>query len=216
MKKQIALITALCLALVSLPAQGEAPPTPIPGYTLRESSGELIVFAIRSLKANIVGYLTPNDANDVHVLSVDGEWCYISFPSTYGTGYGYVPLSYFELAATPTNAPYTDTQPAIQAGTPAWVINAAEGYRLNLRAEPAATSKSLGKYFTGTPVILTGNVTSGYAQVRRRKRRKGGHLQRVSNASKNSGQLHTPQAARRSPLTAICSTRPLSSSINSA
>ena len=55
MKKQIALITALCLALVSLPAQGEAPPTPIPGYTLRESSGALIVFAIRSLKAIIVG-----------------------------------------------------------------------------------------------------------------------------------------------------------------
>ncbi len=165
MKKRIALITALCLTLVSIPALSEAPPTAIPGYTLRESSDELIVYAIRSLKANIVGYLTPNDANDVHVLSVEGEWCYISFPSTYGTGYGYVPLSYFDLAATPTNAPSTDTQPAIQGGTPAWVINTAEGYRLNLRAEPVATSKSLGKYFTGTPVILTGNVTNGYAQV---------------------------------------------------
>jgi len=44
---------------------------------------------------------------------------------------------------------------------------------------------------------------------------KQGQLQASSKASKNSGQLHTPQAARLSFLTAICSTSPLSISIRS-
>ncbi len=162
MRKVLLLILALCL---SAPALAESFPTstPPPGYTLRESADEIRVFATRSTKANIVGYIIPGGSQEVQVLSVIGDWCYVSFTSVYGTSYGYIPLSCFEKAAKPTPTP----TPAVNwpAGTPAWVSNAQEGYRLNLRTEPTWTATSLGKYYTGTQVILTGHAESGFLQV---------------------------------------------------
>lgn len=165
MEKFFALIIALCLFFLTLAAFGESAPTPISGYTLRESENDVIVFATRSLKANIAGYLKHEESHHVQVLSVDGDWCYISFPSTYGTGYGYVPLSYFDFTVKATPVPTANFQPVYPGGTSAWVVNADEGYRLNLHEEPAATSKSLGKYFTGTPMVLTGNAKDGFVQA---------------------------------------------------
>ena len=165
MKKILALMMAFWLT-ASFPAAADVSPeattTPLPGYSLRRTDETLTVFATRSVKANIAGRIQW-DTQDVYVLKVQGEWCYITFPASYGTGYGYLPLSCFDVApkATPTPAPY----PEFAVGAEAWVLNSGEGYRLNLRDEPSATAKSLGKYYTGTPVTLTGKVTDGYAQA---------------------------------------------------
>lgn len=167
MKKLLALLTALCLLAASLPALADASPlatpTPLPGYTLRPSEEDIWVFATRSSKANIVGYITEENRADVYALEVQGDWCHISFPAAYGTGYGYVPLSCFDVPvkATATPVPY----PEFAVGASAWVCNSGAGYRLNLRAEPSPSAKSLGKYYTGTPVTLTGQVVNDFAQV---------------------------------------------------
>lgn len=165
MRRTMALSTALCLLLLSPPASADiAPaPTPLPGYTLRASPEEIRVFATRSMKANIVGYITPGDSQEVRVLSVSDDWCYIEFTSAYGVSYGYVPLSSFDVAPKPTPTPVPG--PSYEAGTPAWIQNRGDGYRLNLREEPSSSSKSIGKYYTGTPVTLTGQVKDGFAQV---------------------------------------------------
>ena len=165
MKKILALLTALMLT-AALPAAADISPqataTPLPGYSLRQTDETLTVFATRSLKANIAGRIHW-DTPDVHVLEVQGDWCYVSFPASYGTGYGYLPLSCFDVAPkpTPTPAPY----PEFAAGTEAWILNSGEGYRLNLRDKPTYAARSLGKYYTGTPVTLTGKVEDGFAQV---------------------------------------------------
>lgn len=165
MKKILALLTALMLT-AALPAAADISPqataTPLPGYSLRQTDETLTVFATRSVKANIAGRIQW-DTPDVYVLEVQGDWCYVSFPASYGTGYGYLPLSCFDVAPkpTPTPAPY----PEFAAGTEAWILNSGEGYRLNLRDKPAYAARSLGKYYTGTPVTLTGKVEDGFAQV---------------------------------------------------
>lgn len=167
MRSFFALLTALCLLLFGLPATAESPPTPtpLPGHTLRPTEEEVRVFANPNMKANIVGYLLPDGGQEVNVLSVTGDWCYISFTATYGTGYGYVPLSCFDALPAATATPAPDEAVSYDGGTQAWVVNLQEGYRLNLREEPAATAKSLGKYYTGAPAVLTGNVRDGFAQV---------------------------------------------------
>ncbi len=165
MRKFLPLLLSLCLMLSWLPAQAEVYPTstPIPGYTLRKSADEVRVFAAQSTKAKIVGYIIPGGSQEVHVLYVNGDWCYISFTSIDGTSYGYVPLSCFDVAAKPTPTPRPST--TFESGTAAWVVNLQEGYRLNLREEPSYTAASLGKYYTGAPVTLTGQVENGFAQV---------------------------------------------------
>lgn len=167
MRSFFALLTALCLLLFGLPATAESPPTPtpLPGYTLHSTEEEVRVFANPNMKANIVGYLLPGSEQEVNVLSVTENWCYIRFTATYGTGYGYVPLAYFDVAPAATATPAPDEAVTYQGGTQAWVMNPQEGYRLNLREEPAATAKSLGKYYTGAPAVLTGNIKNGFAQV---------------------------------------------------
>lgn len=167
MKRFFALTLALFLMILSLPALADFPVAtlaPLPGYTLRAADEDIIVFAIMSKKANIAGVINPDSTADVHVLSVEGEWCYISFPSGSETRYGYLPLAYFDqpASATPTPAPES---PLYEAGTQAWVLNSAEGYRISLREQPAYTAKSLGKYYTGTPLILTGQVQGGFSEV---------------------------------------------------
>ena len=106
MRKLPALLTALSLTIFPMTGTAEAPSTP-PEYTLRESAEEIIVFAARNMKANIVGYLRPGDQQDIQVLTVTDGWAHISFLTAAGTSYGFVPLSYFDFApaATPTPLP---------------------------------------------------------------------------------------------------------------
>lgn len=165
MRRCLALLTALSLILFVLAVAAESPPapTPLPGYTLRASAEEILVYATRSLKGNLVGTLSPDEDQDVQVLSVTGEWCYISFSSSQGTRRGYVPLSFFDVA--PKATPTPQSAVSYPAGTAAWVQNIGSGYRLNLRQEPKALARSEGKYYTGTPVTLTGAVENGFAQV---------------------------------------------------
>lgn len=165
MHKAFSLLLIICLLLSVLPAAAESPPasTPLPGYTLRPSADEVRVYASMSTKANIVGYIIPGGNQSVEVLRITGDWCYVAFSSIYGTGYGYIPLSCFEVAAKPTPTPQPQTTYA--PGTAAWIVNLQEGYRLNLREAPSATAVSLGKYYTGTPLILTGQANNGYVHV---------------------------------------------------
>lgn len=148
-------------------AEGAAYPTatPLPGYTLRPSDEERLVFAAMSLKANLAGTLLPGAAQEVEVLQVSGEWCYIRFSTADGICFGYVPGSYFDfVSATSTPAPTADAL-TYEPGTPAWVVNWAEGYRLSLRRDASYSAAVVGKYFTGTPLTLTGVVRDGYAQA---------------------------------------------------
>ena len=167
MKRLPGLLTALCLVLITLSALADFPVAtlaPLPGYTLKEQTDDLIIFATMSKKANIAGIISPGQEQDVHALSIDDEWCYVSFLSDGETLYGYLPLSCFEKAPAATPAPAPES-PAYETGTLGWVLNSAEGYRLNLREEPSYSAKSLGKYYTGTPFVLTGQVVDGYAEV---------------------------------------------------
>ena len=163
MRRFLALLTALILFLLVLPASAEAPPTPLPDYTLRASPEELLVFATRSLKGNLVGTISPGTDANVQVLSVEGDWCYISFIVGDLTRHGYLPLSCFDI--TPQATPTPEPVQSILAGTMAWVMNLDSGYRLNLRQEPRSLGKSDGKYYTGTPVTLTGKEEDGFAEV---------------------------------------------------
>lgn len=158
-------MTALCLLLFPACAAADLVPieTPIPGYQLRPFSEDLIVYAAQNLKSNIVGYITPDGKQQVHVLSVSNGWCYICFSSVYGTSYGYIPTSFFNAPALATPSP--TPAPTLNPGVVAWVLNVDEGYRLNLRSEPSVSAASLGKYYTGTEVILTGQTANGFAQV---------------------------------------------------
>lgn len=165
MKRLLALLLALCLMGGAFTALAEETPeaTPLPGYTLRASADEVRVFATASMKANIVGYILPGGQQEVQVLRVQGEWCYIRFTSAYGDSYGYLPLACFDVAPQPTATPTPEI--GFEVGTLAWVVNPAEGYRVNLREEPSPTAASVGKYYTGTPLALTGQVVNGFAQV---------------------------------------------------
>ena len=165
MRRPLALVLSIGLFCAVPQANAEIYPTAIPiaGYTLRAAADEIRVFANPNMKANIVGYIIPDGRQEVNVLEVTGDWCFVAFSSIHGMSYGYVPLSHFDAAprATPTPRP-TVTYPA---GTPVWIVNLREGYRLNLREEPAHSARSLGKYYTGTPMVLTGQVSNGFAQV---------------------------------------------------
>lgn len=165
MRKFYALLTAFCLLQFVLPASAQSPPTPtpLPGYTLRAAPDEILVFTTRSLKGNLAGTLMPDGNQDVQVLDVTGEWCYISFTTDTGTRYGYVPLSCFDVVPQATPAP--EPMLSFPAGTAAWVVNIDNSYRLNLRQEARSLAVSNGKYYTGTPVILTGATENGFAQV---------------------------------------------------
>lgn len=167
MKRFFALLAALCLILPALSALADYPVvtlTPVPGYTYRPTDGDVIVFAIMSKKANIAGVIKPENAAQVRVLSVQDDWCYISFPGASGTCYGYLPMSCFDLPATATPSPAPQAA-LYEPGTLAWVLNSGEGYRIHLREEPSYSAKSLGKYYTGTPLVLTGQTQNGYAEV---------------------------------------------------
>ena len=167
MKRCLSLLLVLCLLGASLTAFADfapAPtPTPLPGYTLKATEDTLRVLATANAKGNIVGYVDPNGQQYIHVLRIQGEWCYISFTSGQGISYGYLPLSCFEAPAKPTPTPAPEIW--FEPGTPAWIMNSAEDFRLNLREEPSVSAASLGKYYTGTPITLTGQMKNGFAQV---------------------------------------------------
>lgn len=167
MKRYTLPIAVLCLSLLSTPAAMADPvyatPEPLPGYTLQASDEPRLVYATKSIKANIAGFIQPGEEQNVQVLEISSDWCFISFQTDGGVRYGYLPRSCFQAApqATPTPPPAL----TYAAGTPAWVKNIAEGYRLNLRQSPSTAAASLGKYYTGTPLLLTGTVENGFAEV---------------------------------------------------
>ncbi len=161
MNRVLRLLALLLGLLLLIPALAEE--TPLPGYTLRESADEVRVFATRSEKAKIVGYIITGGRQEVGVLTDDGQWCYVRFTSIGGETFGYIPRSRFDVAPAATPAP--TPAPSWKPGTRATVRNSHTGYRLNLRSGPAATYASTAKYYTGVDVTLTGGVRNGYAQV---------------------------------------------------
>ena len=133
-----------------------------PELTLRPSDDEVKVYAIPSMKAGIVGYIIVGGRQEVNVLALQGDWVQVSFTTVSGLREGWIPRSCFMAAATPSPAP-TAPPPVTNA---AFVCNPQQGYRLNLRGAPSNTAVSLGKYYTGTPVTLTGQRSNGFAQVK--------------------------------------------------
>ena len=167
LRRPLSLALSIGLLFSTPLAKAEAYPTatPMTGYTLRTSTQDILVFATPNKKANLVGCITANGSHTVHVQAVDGDWCLVTFVTNDGTSYGYIPLSYFDVAPTSTPTPAPVSTASYAAGTLAWVNNIMDGYRLNLREEPSATARSLGKYYTGTPLILTGLSENGFVQV---------------------------------------------------
>lgn len=138
-------------------------PTATPQLTLRPSDDEVKVYQTPSVKAKIVGYIIVGGRQEVEVVSQQGEWVKVRFTSIGGWTDGWIPLGCFQMPATPTPSP-TPT-PSYQANSAAFVVNPQPGYRLNLRTSPSASAVSLGKYYTGTPVTLSGEYRSGYVRA---------------------------------------------------
>ncbi len=168
MKKLTALLLALMLLLpcMSAPNGGSAraASSAVSGWTLKPSDDEVKVYARPSLSANIVGYIIFGGRQEVEVLSVTGDWCYVRFTSIYGDTFGYIPLSRFQApaAATPTPSPTATPVPQSSSGV---VSHQQPGQRLNLRTGPSTSTASLGKYYSGTPLAFTGLRQNGYVQV---------------------------------------------------
>ncbi|MBQ7848332.1 MAG: SH3 domain-containing protein, partial [Clostridia bacterium] len=169
MKKLLSLL--LILLTMSLPACAEyvtrLTPAPtqqtLPEVVLRPSDDEVKVYATPHMKAGIVGYIIVGGRQNVEVIGVQDDWYQVAFTSVYGTSRGWIPASFFMPVATPTPEP-TPT-PVAPQGISAFVSNASTGYRLNLRSGPSYNARSIGKYFTGTPVTMTGESMYGYAFV---------------------------------------------------
>lgn len=170
MRKLISLL--LILLTLCIPACAEyvtrLTPAPTqqtrPEVVLRPSEDEVKVYATPHMKAGIVGYIIVGGRQQVEVIGMQDGWYQVAFTSIYGTSRGWIPASFFEPVATPTPAPTPTPVPPLEVS--AFVRNTAAGYRLNLRSSPSVGARSLGKYFTGTPVTLTGERMSGYAYVR--------------------------------------------------
>lgn len=170
MKKLLTMLLALMLlspcALASDVAWITPEPTPTFDVTLIPTDDEVKVYEKPDMTAKIVGYIIAGGRQQVYVLGQQDEWYYVGFTTTYGMSYGWIHTSYFQPTRTaeplpavtplPTDPPITETT---------WVVNAGQGYRLNLRSAPAADAPSLGKYYTGTPVVLTGSIIGSYAEV---------------------------------------------------
>lgn len=169
MKKLLTLLLALTLLCAAQTALAEyitlitPPPTALPDLVLRPSSEEVKAYAEPRIGARIVGYIIVGGRQEVHVTGLQGEWVRVNFTSIHGLTDGWIPLSCFEQAATPTPVP-TPT-PSPQPVNLAWVSNPQPGYRLNLRTSPSASATSLGKYYTGTSLILSGESRNGYLRV---------------------------------------------------
>ncbi|MBQ8201079.1 MAG: SH3 domain-containing protein [Clostridia bacterium] len=171
MKKLHAMLLTLLMILTCLPAAAESailltpvpPSIATPVLKLRPSADEVKAYASPNLKANIVGYIIVGGRQEVEILSIQDNWCYVSFTSIYGTSQGWIPLSCFEAVTTPQPTPTPTPEPAAQGS--AFVCNPQAGYRLNLREEPSTNADSLGKYYSGTPVTLTGLNRNGFLQV---------------------------------------------------
>lgn len=172
MKKLLTILLILAMLCLSPAALAEyitlltPPPTTIPELTLRPSDDEVKAYAEPRIGARIVGYIIVGGRQEVDVLSVQGEWVKVTFTSIHGLTTGWIPLSCFMTAATPTPVPtQTPTPTPAPAPDSAFVCNPQPGYRLNLRTSPTASAASLGKYYTGTPVTLTGDSRNGYLRV---------------------------------------------------
>lgn len=143
-------------------------PEPAPSFdvTLIPSEEEVRVYEQPDMSARIVGYISTGGAQQVYVLGQQGEWYYTGFSTTYGMSYGWIHMSCFQSARTESPAPTVTPQPTATTWyDQTYVVNASNGYRLNLRSAPAAGASSLGKYYTGTPVQFTGKTSGSYAEV---------------------------------------------------
>lgn len=166
------LLPLLLLLLMTAPASAELVTriTPTPSataasrMTLRPSADEVKVYATASTNARIVGYIIVGGRQEVEVLRLQNDWCYVSFTSINGTSYGWIPASCFEAEATP--APTVTPTPTPLPVNSAYVCNPQDGSRLNLRTSPSSSSTSLGKYYTGTPLTLMGDSRNGYTRVK--------------------------------------------------
>ena len=166
MKKLILLILTLLLcstASAEYVTVVTPPPVQSPRLTLLPSTDEVRVYATPSMKGNIIGYIIVGGQQEVNVLSVQNDWVRVSFTSVYGLIEGWIPRACFAVAATPTPTP--EPGPSYPQSAPAYVVNPQPGTRLNLRAAPSANAASLGKYYTGAPMVLTGEVRNGFARV---------------------------------------------------
>lgn len=166
MKKWMLLMVIAVLMSLAAPAMaGYYPsPTATPRMELIPSDSEVKVFASPSMKANIVGYIITGGRQTVDIEYKQGDWYYVSFTSVYGVSSGWIPVSCFRAAATPTPLPQSTPAPGVHRQ--AFVVNDQPGYRLNLRAGRSAESESLGKYYTGTPLrVFNGTEKDGYVQV---------------------------------------------------
>lgn len=172
MKKLLTIL--LILALLCAPPAALAeyitlltpPPAETPELALCPSDDEVKAYAEPRIGARIVGYIIVGGRQEVKVLSVQGDWVKVTFTSIHGLTTGWIPRSCFMTAATPTPVPTaTPTPTPAPAPDSAFVINPQPGYRLNLRTSPTASAASLGKYYTGTPVTLTGDSRNGYLRV---------------------------------------------------
>lgn len=142
------------------------PPTAAPDLTLLPSVDEVKAYAEPRIGARIVGYIIVGGRQEVNVLTVQGEWVKVTFTSIHGLTTGWIPRSCFTIAATPTPEPTPSPTPTPgPAPDSAFVCNPQPGYRLNLRTSPTSSATSLGKYYTGTPVTLTGDSRNGYVRV---------------------------------------------------
>ena len=164
----LAMLCAIPAALAEYIVLITPQPSAVPELTLRPSDDEVKAYAEPRIGSRIVGYIIVGGRQEVTVLAVQGEWVKVDFTSIHGLTTGWIPHSCFEVAATPTPVPTPTPTPSPTpppAPDSAFVCNPQPGYRLNLRTSPSTTAASLGKYYTGTPVTLTGDSRNSFLRV---------------------------------------------------
>lgn len=161
--KKLALVLILLVILGSAALADGRYPTPQPTIPMEliPSQDEVKVYTRPNTKANLAGYIIVGGHQEVEVISRQDGWYYVRFTSIYGDTYGYIPASCFQAAATPMPTP----TPTPAVNVTAFVCNPVAGDRLNLRLNPSGTAATLGKYYTGAPVVLTGKTQAGFSEV---------------------------------------------------
>lgn len=101
------------------------------------------VYQTPNTNSSILGILSPDQPFTVY--AVQDDWYQIAFQQTYGW------IMRSSLSLTPGSA----------VGAQYYVVNPLPTQRLNLRVTPSTASESLGKYYSGTPVYVTGAMRDG-------------------------------------------------------
>lgn len=106
------------------------------------------VYQTPNANSSILGILSPDQPFTVY--AVQDDWYQIAFQQTYGW------IMRSSLSLTPGST----------VGAQYYVVNPMPTQRLNLRVSPSAASESLGKYYSGTPVYVTGAMRDGWLPVK--------------------------------------------------